>query len=83
MRSKQRNVATTQAPSSEGSSATNAKRRGFLLALGVGGAGAAALAARSITGVAPGAEANDVSATTSQGYQLTDHVKRYYDSTKT
>jgi len=83
MRSKQRNVATTQSPSSEGSSASNAKRRGFLLALGVGGAGAAALAARSITGVAPSAETPDPAATTGEGYRLTDHVKRYYQTAKT
>jgi hypothetical protein len=83
MRSKQRNVGTTQSRSSEGSSATNAKRRGFLLALGVGGAGAAALAARSITGVSPTAETTDPAATTGEGYRLTDHVKRYYQTAKT
>ena len=83
MRSNQRNVATTQSPSTEGSRTTNAKRRGFLLALGVGGAGAAALAARSITNVTPSAEATDPATAAGQGYQLTDHVKRYYHSTKT
>ena len=81
MRSKQRVVATTQTPGPEGSSTTNAKRRGFLLALVAGGAGAAALAARSITGVAPTVETTDPA--TSEGYRLTDHVKRYYDSAKT
>ena len=64
------------------SSRTDARRRGFLLALGAGGAGAAALAARSLTGVSPKTEptpdAND-----GQGYRLTDHVKRYYQTTKT
>lgn len=82
MRFRQRNVAT-QPPSSEDSSATNAKRRGFLLALGAGGAGAAALAARSITGVSPTAATTDSAATTGEGYRVTDHVKRYYDSAKT
>jgi len=82
MRSKQRNVATAQAPGSERSSGANVKRRGFLLALGAGGAGAAALAARSITNVAPPADAGPA-ATTGEGYRLTDHVKRYYHSTKT
>jgi len=82
MRFKQRNVAT-QPPSSEGSGATNAKRRGFLLALGAGGAGAAALAARSITGAAPTAESTDSAATSGEGYRLTDHVKRYYHTVKT
>jgi hypothetical protein len=82
MRFKQRNVAT-KSPSSETSAATSAKRRGFLLALGAGGAGAAALAARSITGVAPTAETTDPGASSGEGYRVTDHVKRYYDSAKT
>jgi hypothetical protein len=59
----------------------NAKRRGFLLALGVGGAGAAAIAARSLPGVAPATDAADSTAS-SEGYRLTDHVKRYYQSAK-
>ena len=57
------------------------RRRGFLLALGAGGAGAAALAARSLSGVAPqddGASAPDEG----KGYQVTDHVKRYYRTAK-
>jgi hypothetical protein len=59
------------------SSRTDARRRGFLLALGVGGAGAA----RSLTGVAPKTEpAPD--AGDGQGYRVTDHVKRYYQTTK-
>jgi len=82
MRFKQRNVAT-KSPSSEASATTNAKRRGFLLALGAGGAGAAALAARSITGVTPAAETTDAGASSGDGYRVTDHVKRYYDSAKT
>jgi hypothetical protein len=68
-------------PASEGSrSGPNARRRGFLLALGAGSAGAAALAARSLTG-APQTDST-VSANESKGYQLTDHVKRYYRTTK-
>ena len=60
----------------------NAKRRGFLLALGVGGAGAAAIAARSLSGVAPAADAAEAAAS-SAGYRVTDHVKRYYQTAKT
>ena len=60
----------------------NARRRNFLLALGAGGAGAAALAARSLSGIAPAATgATDPDA--GEGYRLTDHVKRYYQTTKT
>lgn len=82
MRFRRRNVAT-QPPGSEDSNATNAKRRGFLLALGAGGAGAAALAARSLTGVTPTAETTDPAAASGEGYRVTDHVKRYYQTAKT
>ena len=82
MRSTRHNAASTPvSPSAKHSTGTNAKRRGFLLALGAGGAGAAALATRSLTGVAPkseGAAPDD-----SQGYRITDHIKRYYQTTKT
>ena len=81
MRSDQRKTPATASSRSETSGGgTNARRRGFLLALGAGGAGAAALAARSLTGVAPQAETdrNDES----KGYRITDHVKRYYQTTK-
>jgi hypothetical protein len=62
-------------------SRTDSRRRGFLLALGAGGAGAAALAARKLTGVAPQGDAAAPS-DDGQGYRLTDHVKRYYQTTK-
>jgi hypothetical protein len=63
------------------SSRTNARRRGFLLALGVGGAGAAALAARSLTGSAPSTD-GAADADEGKGYRVTDHVKRYYGTAK-
>jgi hypothetical protein len=79
MRFRRRNTPTTASDPSASDSATNTRRRGFLLALGVGGAGAAALAARSLSGVAP----QDASPSDdSKGYQLTDHVKRYYGTAK-
>jgi hypothetical protein len=83
MRSMRRNTpAKASSQSDASSSRTDARRRGFLLALGAGGAGAAALAVRSLTGVAPQTEpATD--ADSSRGYQVTDHVKRYYQTTKT
>jgi len=59
------------------------KRRGFLLALGAGGIGAAAIAARSLTGSAPVAAPVDPDAASGEGYRVTDHVRRYYQTTKT
>lgn len=82
MRSTRRHETAKTSPQSEGPrSRTDARRRGFLLALGAGGAGAAALAARSLTGVAPQGDAA-APADDGQGYRLTDHVKRYYQTTK-
>ncbi len=82
MRSMRRKAPFKASSQSDASSSrTDARRRGFLLALGAGGAGAAALAARSLTGVAPKTEPA-TPADGSQGYQETDHVKRYYQTTK-
>ena len=82
MRSDRRIPANTSAKPEVSTSRANTKRRGFLLALGVGGAGAAAIAARSLSGVAPAADAAD-SAADGESYRLTDHVKRYYQTAKT
>ena len=59
---------------------SSVRRRRFLFALGATGAGAAAAAAAPAVGaaVAPTADA----APASRGYQLTDHVRDYYDSTR-
>jgi hypothetical protein len=59
----------------------NLKRRGFLLTLGVGGVGAAAVAARSMTGAAIDAEPA-VTTNDGKGYALTEHVRRYYRTMK-
>ena len=58
------------------------QRRNFLLALGAGGAGAAIVAARALSGgsVAPDAA---VPSPESKGYTVTDHVRRYYRTAKT
>ena len=84
MRSSQRNARlTTSVQSDKSLRSPDTRRRGFLLALGVGGAGAAALAAHKLSGVAPNATATpDDDATKGAGYQATDHVKRYYETTK-
>jgi hypothetical protein len=80
--SRRNSPAKTSAQPDTSRSRTDARRRGFLLALGAGGAGAAALAVRSLTGVAPQSKPA-AGADGSQGYQVTDHVKRYYQTTKT
>jgi hypothetical protein len=84
MRSSQRTarLSTPLHPDKPAPSA-NPKRRGFLLALGVGGAGAAALVARSLSGVAPNAAATPGDAEVQgTGYRATYHVKRYYRTAK-
>jgi hypothetical protein len=56
------------------------QRRNFLLALGAGGAGAAVVAARALSG---GSIAADAAATpVGKGYTVTDHVRRYYRTAK-
>ena len=61
---------------------TNLKRRGFLLTLGVGGVGAAAVAARSMTGAAIDAEPALTAPAAGKGYAVTEHVRRYYRTMK-
>ena len=71
------------APASPASkSRTDLKRRGFLLTLGVGGAGAAAIAARSMSGGVLAAEPAVATATDDKGYAATEHVRRYYRTMK-
>ncbi|MGH6743219.1 MAG: formate dehydrogenase [Casimicrobiaceae bacterium] len=70
------------APAADPAPGTNLKRRGFLLTLGVGGVGAAAVAARSMSsGVIPAASEADVPAG-GKGYAMTEHVRRYYRTAK-
>ena len=69
-----REVTNTAAPQAR------SQRRNFLLALGAGGAGAAIIAARSLSG---GSVAPDAAATPAdKGYAVTDHVRRYYRTAK-
>ena len=83
MRAKQRGEhPRSRTSNSESSPATNMRRRGFLLTLGVGGAGAAALAVQSWTAAVP-AESSAGTAVGGKGYQATDHVRRYYQTAKT
>ena len=78
------NSSQRAAPASAPTHATdspNIKRRRFLLALGAGGASAAAVAANSLAApVAPALlPADSVSA---QGYRETDHIRDYYATTR-
>lgn len=84
MRSSKRNARiTTSVEPDKFPRSTDTRRRGFLLALGLGGVGAAALAARSLSGVAPNATATpEDAAVKGAGYQTTDHVRRYYETAK-
>jgi len=83
MRSKQRNGSHNPvSPGNKSSRNTNLQRRGFLLTLGVGGAGAAAVAVRTLSGgaIAPGKTGEpDADAA---GYRETEHVRRYYQTAK-
>jgi hypothetical protein len=77
-RSDRPNPAAPVPPSAPGA---NLKRRGFLLTLGVGGVGAAAVSARSMTGAAIDAEPA-VTTPDGKGYAETEHVRRYYRTMK-
>jgi hypothetical protein len=57
------------------------QRRNFLLALGAGGAGAAIIAARALSGGSVAPDAAPIPE--SKGYTETDHVRRYYRTAKT
>ena len=56
------------------------QRRSFLLALGAGGAGAAIVAARALSGGSLAPDAAPIPE--SKGYTETDHVRRYYRTAK-
>ena len=78
------NSSQRAAPASAPTRATDSldiKRRRFLLALGAGGAGAAAVAANSLATPVlrePSVAEGDAP----QGYRVTDHVRDYYASTR-
>lgn len=84
MRSSQRNAhSTTPVHPDQSPRSAASRRRGFLLALGVGGAGAVALTARSLSAVAPNATATAENAAAKvTGYRVTEHVRRYYRTAK-
>jgi hypothetical protein len=62
------------------SSASRLSRRNFLLAVGTSGAAATAAVVASKQPQPQTKKAESVSG--SQGYHLTDHIRKYYDTTK-
>lgn len=59
--------------------ASRLSRRNFLLAVGAGGVATAA----AVAGRNPQAQPRKTGAATGgKGYQLTEHVRKYYDTTK-
>ncbi|MEO8739089.1 MAG: formate dehydrogenase [Casimicrobiaceae bacterium] len=69
------------APDVSSTQRANLRRRGFLLTLGVGGAGAAAVAVRGLAApVAMNVAAETIS--DEGGYAATAHVQQYYKTTK-
>jgi len=60
---------------------TKMSRRKFLAAAGMGGAAAAAVVA-SKSGGEPATVAAKSDTPSGKGYQLTAHVRRYYETTK-
>jgi hypothetical protein len=56
-------------------------RRGFLLAAGFGGAGAV-VAVATVRKATPGAAKQAAAAETAQGYRVTAHIEKYYNTTK-
>jgi hypothetical protein len=62
--------------------APDSRRRRFLFALGVSGAGAAAASAASAVSATAAPQAAAAPAADSSGYRITDHVRDYYDSAR-
>jgi hypothetical protein len=60
----------------------DSKRRNFLIGAGLGGVGAAAALAGGIAGVKPAAEPEAKAQVEGKGYQETEHVRRYYGTTR-
>ena len=57
-------------------------RRNFLLAAGLGSAGAVAAVATARKSAAPAASTQAAAADTAQGYRVTDHIEKYYKTTE-
>jgi hypothetical protein len=60
----------------------DSKRRNFLIGAGLGGVGAAAALAGGVAGVKPQAQPAPEAAVEGKGYRETEHVRRYYGTTR-
>lgn len=58
------------------------KRRNFLIGAGLGGVGAAAALAGGVAGVKPAPEPAAEATAESKGYRESEHVRRYYGTTR-
>ncbi|MDE2599914.1 MAG: hypothetical protein KGL40_09855 [Rhodocyclaceae bacterium] len=61
---------------------TDSKRRNFLIGAGLGGVGAAAALAGGVVGVKTETQAASEPVAEGKGYQETEHVRRYYGTTR-
>ena len=80
---KSANLPTSPTDPSESGGLRTGRRR---LVVGAGVAAGAALAATALhrkAGTATPAVAKESDATPAEGYRLTDHVRRYYETTRT
>ncbi len=83
MRSKRsREISSAREIAHTSTSQPRPQRRNFLLALGAGGAGAAIVAARALSGGSVATDGAQVTAPEGKGYAVTDHVRRYYRTAK-
>ena len=60
----------------------DSKRRNFLIGAGLGGVGAAAALAGGVAGVKPAPAPATEPLADSKGYKETEHVRRYYGTTR-
>jgi len=62
--------------------ATNTNRRKFLMAAGLGGAGAVAAAVAGKQAVDAPEKGVDVAGAQASGYRVTEHIEKYYKTTQ-
>lgn len=71
----------TRSQAAEASPATDSKRRNFMIGAGLGSIGAAAALVSSGT-LKPAAETAAAVTSDEQGYRETEHIRRYYGTTR-
>lgn len=60
----------------------DSKRRNFLIGAGLGGVGAAAALAAGTAGIKPEPQSQPEAEADAKGYRETEHVRRYYGTTR-